>query len=169
MKNILRFSLAWGQSPSALIKDFPQRALPAQPPPPRPHCPYLPPRRPRGAWAPAWAASLLCCGAPSSAKEREHVRSRELPVVLGYCFTTLQAKVIFHPKKTCRAAAQGPSPAVSMIRGKLTRCQVLRSSRKEKGPVFLLYFQLHFSIQSVYCYFTPVEQMVGPVLLPGPS
>lgn len=118
---------------------LPQRALPAWPCcPPQPAAlgPYLPPRRPRGAWAQPWATSLLCCGAPSSEKQREHIRSsQELPIVLSYCFTTLKSKMIFRPKKTCRAAVQSPSPGVSVIRGKLMRCQVLPSSRKEKGSM----------------------------------
>jgi len=148
VKNILQLSLAWGRSASAPNKgaweaESSARPSPAPLPAP-PRCPYLPPRRPRGAWAPA--AGLLCCGAPSSEKQREHVRSRELPIALRYCFTTLQTQIIFRPKKACRAAAQGPSPAVSVIRGKLMRCQVLRSSRIEKGSV------LHCTLNCIFLF-----------------
>lgn len=154
MKNILQLSLAWGQSTSATNKGTSEAKSTARSPPPPPRarcppatrCPYLPPRCPRGAWARAWAASLLCCGAPSSEKQREHIRSRELPVVLGYCFTMLKNNTIFPPKKMCQVAVQGPSPAVSMIKGKLMRCRVLRSSRKEKGSV------LHCTLNCIFLF-----------------
>lgn len=54
---------------------------------------------------------------------------------MRWVFTTLKTKIIFHPKCVFQATMQGPSPAVSIIRGKLTRCEVLQSFRKEKGPV----------------------------------
>lgn len=102
--------------------------------------PYLCRRCPRGAVFRTWEAALPCRGAPLPAKQEEHIESPELPLTLGCCFTALKTKIIFHLKKTWQAAVQGLSPAVSIIRGKLMRCQVLQSSRKDKG--FVLYYAL---------------------------
>lgn len=102
--------------------------------------PYLCHRHPRGAEAQAWAAGLLFHGTPSPAKQEEHIASPELPCTLGCCFTSLKIKINFHTKQMCQLEVQVPTPAVLVIRGRLMRCRVLQSSKKE----------LHYALNCIF-------------------
>lgn len=106
--------------------------------------PYLRHRHPRGAEAQAWEVALLFHGAPSPAKQEEHIESPDLPCTLCCCFTALKMKINFHTKKMHQLEVQVPTPAVLIIGGRLMRCQVLQSSRKEKVS------ELHCALNCVF-------------------
>lgn len=133
MKNILQLSLAWRQSTSAQNKGAPKAERAARPPRSTAcTCVLTAPKAPglRLGQRISFAVGLL------------HLKNTEgIHQVMrasywgGFCFTTVKTKIICHLKCVFRAIVQGPSPAVSIIRGKLMKCEVLWSFRIEKGPL----------------------------------
>lgn len=132
--------------------------------------PYLCRRCPRGAVFRTWAAALPCCGALSPAKKEEHIESPEMPQMLCCCLTALNQDY-FPSEENMVGGSSRPQSSCVHYRGKLMRCQVLSSSRKEEGfvPYHALNCLFFFFLKVCMLTLPPWTRPVAPFSCLGPA